>query len=84
MEDGHAKMLQCKYHGWTYTLEGQLRGVPKFDRSELFDKKDYGLVPLKLESYGGLLFVNCSSDPIPLATLLNGISERIAPLQFSR
>ena len=22
-----ARMLQCKYHGWTYTLAGQLRGV---------------------------------------------------------
>jgi choline monooxygenase len=42
MEDGCAKVLQCKYHGWTYLLDGSLRGTPKFDRTELFDKKDFG------------------------------------------
>ena len=43
MKDGHADMLICKYHGWTYRLDGMLRGVPHFNRVELFDKKNYGL-----------------------------------------
>ncbi|MBI3871899.1 MAG: aromatic ring-hydroxylating dioxygenase subunit alpha [candidate division Zixibacteria bacterium] len=43
-EDGHCRMLQCHYHGWTYRLDGSLRGVPRWDRVDLFDKKDYGLV----------------------------------------
>lgn len=83
LEDGHGKMLQCKYHGWTYSLEGQLRGVPKFDRTELFDKKDYGLVPLTLDAWEGLLFVNLVSDSVPLHSVLSGIRERIAPFQPS-
>src|SRR5256885_7780605 len=28
MKDGNADMLMCKYHGWTYRLDGMLRGVP--------------------------------------------------------
>ena len=41
-EHGNCNMLQCKYHGWTYTLDGMLRGTPKFDRTELFDKRKIG------------------------------------------
>lgn len=80
--DGCTKMLQCQYHGWTYMLDGQLRGVPKFDRTELFDRKDYGLIPLRLEEWEGLLFVSLATDPPPVATLLEGITERISPLSI--
>jgi choline monooxygenase len=84
-ENGNCNALQCKYHGWTYTLEGMLRGVPQFDRVELFDRKDYGLVPVPLESWEGLFFVNLSGDrpdgQTDLRTLLGGIRERIAPAE---
>jgi len=77
VEDCRSKMLQCKYHGWTYTLEGQLRGVPRFGRSDLFDKKDFGLVPLVLESWQGLLFARSKEHGVTLNTLLDGVGETI-------
>src|SRR5690606_21613758 len=40
LEDGCANALQCRYHGWTYLLDGTLRGVPAIDRTELFDRKE--------------------------------------------
>jgi len=84
LNDGCAKALQCKYHGWTYTLDGHLRGVPKFDRSELFDKKDYGLIPLRLAIWQGLVFVNLHPEqPEPLDTVVEGITERIRPFDMS-
>lgn len=58
--EGRKAMLQCGYHGWTYTCEGTLRGVPRFDRVELFDRRDYGLVPLGLAAWENLLFVRAS------------------------
>ena len=76
-------MLQCKYHGWTYTLEGSLRGVPHWDRVDLFDKKDYGLTPVALETWQGLIFMNLSPAPAPLLETVQGISERIAPISLS-
>lgn len=85
MEDGCARALQCKYHGWTYTLDGHLRGVPKFDRSELFDKKDYGLIPLRLAVWQGLVFVHLSTQPAdPLEKILEGIAERIRPIELTK
>lgn len=62
-ESGNTNMLQCQYHGWTYTLEGMLRGVPHFKYVELFDKKDFGLHELSLSQWQGLLFVNCADSP---------------------
>jgi choline monooxygenase len=78
---GHVTMLQCKYHGWTYRLDGSLRGVPRFDRSELFDKRDFGLKPVRLQSWEGILFVDLSGEAPPLEEVLGGIRERIAPLR---
>ncbi|MEM1095491.1 MAG: aromatic ring-hydroxylating dioxygenase subunit alpha [Bacteroidota bacterium] len=80
---GSAKMLQCQYHGWTYRLDGSLRGVPRFDRSELFDKRDFGLTPVELAEWQGLLFVRLQPGPLPgLEALLSGIAERIAPIRL--
>jgi len=70
-------MLKCHYHGWTYTLEGQLRGVPDFDRVELFDKKDFGLVPVHLAEWEGFIFVSLDPPIISLEEYLEGIRERI-------
>jgi choline monooxygenase len=84
-EHGTCNALQCKYHGWTYTLDGMLRGVPKWDRVDLFDKKDYGLVPVRIEIWEGLIFVNLgrAAGLAALESTLQGISDRIAPASLS-
>ncbi len=75
-----ARVLQCKYHGWTYALDGQLRGVSHWDRVDLFDKSDFGLKPVALAEWEGLLFVNLSERPEPVERTFAGIPERIAPI----
>ncbi len=76
-EAGECAMLQCHYHGWTYTLDGTLRGMPRFDRVELFDRKDFGLVPLELAEWEGLLFVNIEGGaPLP-ADLLAPVQQKV-------
>ena len=83
-ECGHSKVLQCKYHGWTYLLDGSLRGVPRFDRTELFDKKDFGLDPVAVREWQGMIF--CCIEPEhapPFDEVIAGIIDRIAPLELS-
>lgn len=80
---GQTRMLQCKYHGWTYRLDGTLRGVPRFNRVELFDKNEYNLVPVDLASWEGLLFIRLSPEADSLEEKLDGIRERISPMDLS-
>ena len=82
LEDGCARALQCKYHGWTYLLDGTLRGVPAMDRTELFDRADFSLVPIRVETWQGLVFVNLDPAAASLATFTAGIAERIAPMRL--
>jgi len=82
-KDCQVKVLQCQYHGWTYLLDGSLRGVPEFDRVELFDKKDYGLVPIHVGVWEGMVFVTLSEQLEPLNSIFEGITERISPRKLS-
>ena len=40
---GNSTTFQCPYHHWTYALDGRLLGTPGMERTENFDKKDWGL-----------------------------------------
>jgi len=83
LEDCRTKVLQCKYHGWTYLLDGSLRGTPKFDRTELFDRKDFGLVPIPLDSWEGFVFVNLAGKEHSLEPVMRGIKELIGPISLN-
>ena len=78
--EGCAKVLRCPYHGWTYSLEGELRGTPDFDGVEGFDRAAAGLTPLRVESWEHFVFVCLDADAPPLKTFLGGLVERVAPL----
>lgn len=81
---GCVKALTCKYHGWTYLLDGTLRGVPRFDRTELFDKRDYGLVPVATEVWRDFVFVHLGQPALPpLEQVMAGIAERLAAVPFA-
>ena len=89
LKDEDCDMLICKYHGWTYRLDGMLRGVPHFNRVELFDKEDYGLTRVPLALWEGLAFVHLGPAPEPIEATFAGIRERVAPtrlgaLRFAR
>lgn len=80
----NSKVLQCQYHGWTYLLDGSLRGTPKFDRSELFDRKDYGLVPVQISTWEDLVFLRLEEGDLPLTSLLEGITATISPVSVRK
>lgn len=67
---GTARSFSCPYHGWTYDLTGKLVGAPHTKSIEGFDRADYSLVPLKLDSWAGFLFVNLNPAARPLLETL--------------
>jgi Rieske 2Fe-2S family protein len=63
---GHASVIQCPYHAWTYGLDGRLVGAPHMDEVPGFDKADYSLHAVNLGLWEGFIFVNLADKPTPL------------------
>lgn len=78
-----ARALHCKYHGWTYTLEGQLRSAPEMQGAADFDVKDIHLPPLRVHAWQGLVFVALHEDVPPFEEVYAGIAGRIAPIDLA-
>lgn len=49
-------VIQCKYHAWTYDLEGKLRAAPYLN--DVVNKDDFSLYRVGLECWGGFMFIN--------------------------
>jgi phenylpropionate dioxygenase-like ring-hydroxylating dioxygenase large terminal subunit len=54
---GCAKAFVCRYHGWTYGLDGALRHVPHEYGFLGLEKSERGLVPVGCVEQSGLVFV---------------------------
>jgi phenylpropionate dioxygenase-like ring-hydroxylating dioxygenase large terminal subunit len=76
------KAIRCRYHGWTYRMDGQLIGVPEGRQIPGLDKSALGLFPARVEVMSGLVFVNLDIHATPLAEQVAGLPERLAPYGF--
>ncbi len=54
---GKVNNLRCPYHGWTYSLEGELKGTPDFTGVCDFDRANNGLKPLDVALWENWVFV---------------------------
>ena len=54
---GCKKALTCRYHGWTYGIDGALRGIPDEHGFPGLDKSTHGLKPVATVEQGGMVFV---------------------------
>src|SRR6266498_1554583 len=55
--EGRANQMRCPYHGWTYSLEGDLKGTPDFADVCNFDRVDNGLVPVEIAVWENWVFI---------------------------
>ena len=60
--EGAASVLRCPYHGWTYALDGQLKGTPDFAAVCDFDRAANGLIPIAGAVWEGWVFVRLDAD----------------------
>jgi choline monooxygenase len=68
--EGSAQVLRCPYHGWTYSLSGELKGTPDFDGVCDFDRTAHGLVPLEVDPWEKWIFVKQDTVGPSLETFL--------------
>src|SRR5260370_34371747 len=69
---GHLKgSIQCRYHAWTYGLDGRLIGAPNVLHMDDFDRTAFGLLPVALEVWEGLIWLNLADAPTSIADQIN-------------
>ncbi len=85
--EGKANQLRCPYHGWTYSLAGELKGTPDFSGVCDFERSANGLVPVETAEWEKWVFVNLSSDAeqsLSLNNLLGAdLIAQIQPLELA-
>ena len=68
--------MRCHYHGWTYGLDGKLVNAPEMESAADFSPSEIGLVPVSVEAWGPLIFVNLNEKAGSLNEWLGDIPER--------
>ena len=70
-ESGHCRgALVCPFHAWVYDLHGQLKTPSQPDTFPELDPQEWGLRPLELEIWRGLLFLRFEPGPQPAIAAL--------------
>ena len=62
---GRANQMRCPYHGWTYSLEGELKGTPDFTGVCDFDRLANGMVPVEIGTWQNWFFVKIDRGRYP-------------------
>jgi len=81
---GCAKQFRCPYHGWTYGIDGALKGMVEFDGVRNFDRAKNGLVPMRVDTWENFVFVNLDGRAAPLRDFLGIVPELVAPLDLAK
>jgi phenylpropionate dioxygenase-like ring-hydroxylating dioxygenase large terminal subunit len=80
---GHSPTFSCRYHAWEWDLDGGLRcatDAQDFDPSLL---RNLRLGAVRLETWGGFVWVTLDAAAEPLAEYLGVIPEHLAPYHFA-
>jgi choline monooxygenase len=80
---GRAKQFRCPYHGWTYGIDGALKGMVEFDGVCNFDRDKNGLVPIRVDTWENFVLVNLDGCAVPLRNFLGAVPALVAPLELT-
>ncbi len=83
---GKKKNFVCGFHGWTYDLEGNNTFIlDKDDWKGALEKKERTcLSPVKVDTWGGWIYINMDPDCEPLLDFLGEVDRILSPYQFEK
>jgi Rieske 2Fe-2S family protein len=78
--DGNNRLvrIQCPYHAWIYELDGTLKRAPHTEEILDFEAADNGLLPVRIDTWAGFVFVNLDRDAGPLRDHLADLPAAVA------
>ncbi len=80
-QKGCDKRLICRYHGWTYDLDGKLVGASRM--GDDFDKSGLSLKRIHVELLEGMIYVNFADEPSSFSPVRNGLAECLRPYDLA-
>jgi Rieske 2Fe-2S family protein len=84
VDSGNTRFFKCPYHGWTYDLQGKLRGATHMDETCDFEVSSTRMRPVRLETWRGNMFVCFSEDTGPLADFIREFEKDFAFLGLEK
>jgi choline monooxygenase len=80
---GSRKVFRCGYHGWTYGLDGGLISATEIEGVENFRPEDFALLPVRVEEWFNLIFVNLDPEARPLRESLGELPQQAEKFDFT-
>jgi choline monooxygenase len=74
---GNRRSLQCRYHGWTYGLDGRLLAAPEFEGVANWQREEVCLQPVRVVEWGPFVFVNLDADAPDFMAVYGAIDAEI-------
>ncbi|HKT72702.1 MAG TPA: aromatic ring-hydroxylating dioxygenase subunit alpha [Steroidobacteraceae bacterium] len=76
---GHTSQLKCPFHGFTWSLDGALTGVPSREQFPTVKNEEFRLPEAKVGRWGGFVFINPDPAAEPLEDFMGGFAHEFAP-----
>ena len=82
---GRATSFQCAFHAWEWHLDGSLKHVPEAqDFPQGCPKAELALVPVRVDTWGGFVWINMDMEAVPLREYLGEIPAHLDPYEFEK
>ena len=82
---GKKKAFVCGFHGWTYNLDGKNTYIlDKDDWKGVLDERRTSLYEVKVDAWGGWLFVNMDPNAVSLREYLEPAAGILDPFEFAK
>lgn len=81
---GRRPRLTCRYHGWSYALDGRLVAIRDPEDYRALDFSCRGLRAIRCERFGNLVFVNFDDAAPTLTEWLGPIAEEWREFRFDQ
>lgn len=76
--DGKAKnVITCPYHAWAFKLDGELAHARNCENVHNFNKDIAHLTPVRVEEYGGFIFINMNPQAGSVEDQLPGLAAKV-------
>jgi len=79
---GCSKKFVCRYHGWSYDLDGRLHSAAHMPDD--FDKSGIALGKIHVEILEGMIFINFAQQPASFAPVREDLRDCLRPYRIDR